>query len=113
MPPPPTTTPEQTENGIYVSGTQGEPHYFIAVSHPTSGTLSGMVTFVYQDGQTSPVFSFSGPAQDGVATVRPDNGGAPISVTYNTSQLQLGECNQYLQYVQSLAECTFTYQPQS
>lgn len=110
--PPTTSPPPQPQDGLYVNGQPGNPYYFIAISHPTPGMLTGAVSFLAQDGQTSSVFTFTGPEQNGVATVRPDNGGAPISVTYGPSGLQLGECTQYLEFVQSLSECSFNYSPQ-
>jgi hypothetical protein len=75
------------------------------------GTISGSVSFLYQDGQTSPVFSFSGPTNSGTATLTPSSGGSPISITYSKKQMQLGECTGYLKFASSLAQCTFSYSP--
>jgi hypothetical protein len=79
---------------------------------PSAGTVSGNVSFLAQDGQTSPVFGFTGSEQSGVATVQRDNGGGPISFTAGAQDFQLGGCDQYLQWVESLNESTFRYAPE-
>lgn len=97
------------------------PHYFLTVSGSSDGTFTGSVDFLYQDGQTSVVFTFDGTGQNGAATLRPTSipqvgeasqnpatVPAVISATYENGSVTLGECNSYLSSVQSLSQCTFT-----
>ncbi|MHB1582717.1 MAG: PASTA domain-containing protein [Acidimicrobiales bacterium] len=113
-------------NGIYVDGSQGTPHYFISLTNTTGGGLSGSVDFLYQDGQTSVVFTFEGTTQNAVATLHPtnipQNGGSAsqnpatvpsaISATLGPASISLGECTSYLHFTQSLAQCGFAYSSQ-
>ena len=112
----------QLKNGIYVNGEQGTPHYFISLAS-SGDNLSGSVDFLYQDGQTSVVFTFSGTLQNAVATLHPidipQNSGSAsqeassvpsaISATVGENSIALGECPAYLHFVQSMAQCQFTY----
>ncbi len=121
--PPPTVT-NPLASGTYVNGSPGTPHYFLVVSSSPGGDLTGSVDFLYQDGQTSVVFTFQGSGQNGAATLRPttvpQNGSASqnpstvpavISATYGQGSVDLGECTSYLHFVQSMAQCTFTRSP--
>jgi hypothetical protein len=114
-PPVSATTPQQIAtvlpSGIYLDGGSGTPHYYVALTSQPNGSISGAISFLYQDGQTSPVFSFSGPTNSGTATLTPSTGGNPISLTYSANQMQFGECTQYLKFATSLAQCTFTLSP--
>jgi hypothetical protein len=108
-----TTSSVATElrSGIYLDGGPGTPHYYVALTSRTDGTIRGAVSFLAQDGQTSAVFSFSGPATSGTGTLNRSTGGSPISLTYAPNQMQFGECTQYLRFATSLAQCTFTFSP--
>jgi len=115
----PTTTPSsvvsELPSGIYLDGGSGTPHYYVSLTTRSDGAISGSLSYLYQDGQTSAVFSFSGSANFGTATLTRSAGGGPISgpisVTYSAKQVQFGECTQYLKFAESLAQCTFTYSP--
>jgi len=98
-------------SGIYLDGGSGTPHYYVSLTTQSDGTISGSLSYLYQDGQTSAVFSFSGSANSGTAALTPSSGGGPISLTYSAKQMQFGECTQYLKFAQSMAQCTFTYSP--
>lgn len=107
-----TTTPlvvSSLPSGVYANGVDGTPHYFMSLTTQPDGTLSGSVSFLYQDGQTKVVFTFAGTSQADTATLTPGDGGAPMSMTFGPKTLQLGECSTYLQFVQSLSQCTFNY----
>jgi hypothetical protein len=113
---PPSTSPTsqvatELPSGIYLDGGSGTPHYYVSLKVEPDGTLSGALSYLYQDGQTSPVFSFSGPTNSGTATLTRSTGGSPISLTYSANQMQFGECTQYLKFATSLAQCTFTFSP--
>lgn len=119
------SAPQPVPTGIYVDGSQGTPHYFISLVNGTAGQLTGSVDFLYQDGQTSVVFTFDGTANNGTATLHPtavpqgagSASQAPASVpsailaTLGQDSLSLGECTSYLRFTRSLAECTFSYSP--
>lgn len=112
-------------SGIYVDGPTSRPHFFVVLSALSGGRVRGAVDYVYQDGQTSVVFTFRGTSQalganasSGELTLEPvittANSSqlqkAPLpalSVTYGPRQLELGECSLYLR-VTSLAACTFS-----
>jgi hypothetical protein len=109
-------------SGTYSDGPQGTPHYFVVMTTAAAGTLSGSLQFLYQDGQTSAVFTFSGTWQSGTATLDPQsipqNGSASqnpstvpsaISITYDQTGLQLGECLQYMHFANSMSDCSFAY----
>jgi hypothetical protein len=97
-------------SGIYVNGPQGTPHYFIALTDNADGTFRGTVSLLAQDGQTSAVFTFTATNQSGIATLTTSSGRI-ITGPYGAKALTLGECTAYLQFVQSLADCTFTFAP--
>jgi serine/threonine protein kinase len=96
-------------SGTYANGSEGTPHYFVSITTNPDNTVDGTVTFLAQDGQTSVTFTFTGKAVGDAVTLTPSTGGTPISMTYGDKQFQLGECPTYLQFVQSLSECTFQY----
>jgi beta-lactam-binding protein with PASTA domain len=98
-------------SGIYLDGGSGTPHYYVSLTTEPDGTITGSLSYLYQDGQTAAVFTFSGPANSGTATLTPSSGGSPISLTYSAKKMQFGECTQYLRFAQSLAQCTFTFSP--
>jgi hypothetical protein len=107
---PPTTTHApvaDVTSGIYVNGGQGTPHYYASVTAGPGGTVDGLVGFLYQDGQTKTVFTFTGTAQGGVMDVTASPAEPGLSITYGPDSLQLGACTSYLQFATSLAECTF------
>jgi hypothetical protein len=110
--------------GIYVSGSLDQPHYFVTL-HEQGDQVHGALGFVYQDGQTSVVFTFTGTGaplgkypERGVMVVAttPVTGTTPnvlsskipssISVFYDSTSLAFGECADYLD-VPSLARCVF------
>jgi hypothetical protein len=115
--------PPALPDGIYVDGGEGTPHYFISLKNGTGGGISGSVAFLYQDGQTSVVFTFDGTVQSGVATLHPisipQNGGSAsqnpatvpsvLSATLGSKSIALGECTSYLHFTESLAQCQFIF----
>ena len=96
-------------SGIYVDGPPGTPHYFISLSSASSGTISGALDFVFQDGQTSVIFTFTGTAQSGIATIFDKADNTYISAALGPKSLDLGDCTQFLNYATSLADCEFSY----
>lgn len=110
-------------SGIYVNGPSGTPHYFVSLTDGSAGQVSGSVDFLYQDGQTGVAFSVTGNVHNGVMTLYPANVQTPpggtaslarnvpsvISATVDRDAFDLGECSSYLSFVQSLADCAFTY----
>lgn len=106
--------------GVYVNGAAGSPHYYISMKEGARGRVKGTVNYEYQDGQTQAVLSFTGTAQDGVATLKPTlvtqgSGSATgtavpslISMTYDQGGIGLGECTSYLHLAPSESACSFT-----
>lgn len=120
------TTPSSGPTaGIYMSGALGQPHYYVAVTNDGTDLVRGALGYVYQDGQTSVVFTFRGTSSSlnrtkvgGVMIVTTSvvakrsplltsSVPATISVTYGSTSLDVGECGDYLE-VTSLAGCHFT-----
>jgi hypothetical protein len=125
--PPATVAPvvNPLDSGTYANGGQGTPHYYVSVTGTSAGRLIGSVNFLYQDGQSSVVFTFDGTSENGSATLQPtgipQNGSASqnpasvpaaISATYGQGAVDLGECTSYLHFVQAMAQCSFTLSPQ-
>lgn len=125
---PTTTVPLSSpvaQTGIYVDGGQGTPHYLLALNNGSNGNVSGSVDFLYQDGQTSVVFTFVGtlsgagtlatltpvsvPQNNGSASQTPGSIPSQISATLSQGNINLGECTVYLHFVQSEAACGFTF----
>lgn len=118
------TTSAGTSNseltGVFANGDSGTPHYYVSLREGNKGKVKGTVNYAYQDGQTQVVLSFTGTAQDGVATLKPTvvtqgTGSATettapslISMTYGNNSVTLGECTSYLKLVPSEAGCTFS-----
>jgi hypothetical protein len=114
MPVSPTTAPSTTAGGVvpatgvYADGATGTPHYLLDVTAVSGSTMSGTLEFVFQDGRTQTVWTFTGTVHDGSATLTTSPGGKTISLTYTTSSIVLASCTAYLQYAQSDSQCTFT-----
>ena len=120
------TSYDQPRSGLYVNGPTDEPHYVLALDAHGQGRVSGSLDYVYQDGQTSVVFTFKGTSATsnssplvGLMTLQPilvpasDSTSSPappsaLSAVYGAKGLSLGECSAYLQ-VTSLAQCQFSY----
>lgn len=99
-------------NGIYVDGGSGTPHYFVELTTGANGLVNGALSYVYQDGQTSAVFSFNGTPGSGAGNLTTSSGDpAQVSFTYDLKTFQLGECGRYLTKATSNADCTFNYSP--
>jgi DNA-directed RNA polymerase specialized sigma24 family protein len=65
--PPPSVIP----TGVYSDGSRGYPYYFITLESQGGYQFSGAVNFLYQNGQTSVVFTFDGTANGGNVTLHP------------------------------------------
>ena len=105
--------------GVFANGDSGAPHYYVSVREGNKGKVKGTVNYAYQDGQTQVILSFTGTAQDGVATLKPTvvtgTGAATettvpslISMTYGNNSIGLGQCTTYLKLAQSEADCTLS-----
>lgn len=103
-------TAQALPSGIYTNGPSGTPHYFINLTTKADGTLSGSVTFLAQDGNTSVAFTFTGTSQSGVASLQ-TNTGQTISAPFANQQLTLGQCTNLLQFATSQADCNFNLSP--
>jgi hypothetical protein len=106
----PTTTTAASnvpQSGSYVNGSSDVPHYVLQLTANPNGSLSGTMTFIFQDGTSSEVFTFSGQTSGSSATLTPSTG-SPIQATFAQGQVQLENCTSYLQYATEATQCTFT-----
>jgi hypothetical protein len=106
----PTTTTAAANvpaSGSYVNGSSDVPHYVLQLTANPNGSLSGTMTFIFQDGTSSEVFTFTGQTSGSSATLTPSTG-SPINATFAQGQVQLADCTAYLQYATEATQCTFT-----
>ncbi len=97
--------------GDYLNASAAVPHYQIAIAPSAPGTLQGTLSFVYQDGKQSEVFTFSA-SPPSSATGAPFNldtsSGTSHTATITAGALQLPGCQAYLSYAVSASQCVFT-----
>ena len=109
--------PSDFKDGIYSDGPPGTSHYVATVVSTSGNELTGALEHVSADGQSSQTFSFTGPLQGSVSIVQPtsptSSASIPqaISLVLGETGLSFGECFSYLPYIESNAQCTFTYGP--
>lgn len=98
--------------GDYLNASGAVPHYQVAIAPSAPGTLQGTLTFVFQDGKQSQVFTFT--ASPGTSA-----GSAPFPLvtspgtTHATATITAGTftlpgCQSYLMYALSASQCAFT-----
>jgi hypothetical protein len=98
--------------GDYLDASGAVPHYLLAIAPSAPGTLQGTLTFVFQDGKQSQVFTFT--ASPGTSA-----GSAPFplvtspgtthaTATITAGTLTLPGCQSYLNYALSASQCAFT-----
>jgi hypothetical protein len=92
--------------GTYTDGPQGTPHYTLVLTTSSATSLAGSVNFIFQDGRTQTVFTFSGTPSTGNASLTTSSG-KTVSATYTSSSITLASCTTYLQYAANDSECTF------
>jgi len=125
--PPTTTTPISSvfTPGTYTDGSPGSAYYFLLINNSSNGDLAGSLNFLYQDGQTSVVFTFVGTVNGSVATLDPtsipqNNGSASqspgsvpsvISATATANTILLGECNGFMHFAGPASACIFNFSP--
>ena len=122
-----TTAMSGPVSGVYADGPSSVPHYFVTFLNRGNGDVRGAMNFLFQDGQTSVVFTFNGwiasldshstsgtltlsaagVKNSSVATQTSLATPSTISVVFGARQLDFGECSTYLT-VSSLSACTFT-----
>ncbi|MGH9090680.1 MAG: hypothetical protein ACRDZR_04745 [Acidimicrobiales bacterium] len=109
--------------GTYVAGRSGTPHYELVLADADPTSLGGSVVFVYQDGTTATVLTFTGTSAGQQATLhaaaaRQDTGrggqqaaAIPATITADLGQgiIDLTGCTGFLHYAHTPSDCTFTY----
>jgi hypothetical protein len=114
LPPTPVTTSlpatQDLPSGIYVDGRQGTPHYFITLTTKQDNTLTGTLSYLYQDGHNFQVFAFTATTQAGTATITVASQPA-LTATYGNRTLTLDACLSYLGLAQTATQCTFQFSP--
>lgn len=113
-------------SGVYLNGASDRPHFYLVLTNLGEGRVRGSVDFRYQDGQTTLVFTFGGTtealragATSGALTLTPEKIPSEsssqlvtplpsaLSATYDAGEVELGECDAYLE-VADLAACQFS-----
>lgn len=93
--------------GTYADGPQGTPHYTLVLTTSSATSLVGSVNFIFQDGRTETVFTFTGTPGAGHTSLTTSTG-KTVSASYTATSITLVSCNTYLQYAASDSECTFS-----
>lgn len=108
--------------GTYVAGSPGTPHYVVRVTSAAPDAVAGSVQFVYQDGRTVTVLTFTGTTAGPVATLRPTattrigNSGRQrtaslppsVTATLGRGSLVLQGCTGFLTFATTASDCAFT-----
>lgn len=107
----PASTPSTVGNlppvGTYADGPQGTPHYTLDLTSSSAAALAGSVNYVFQDGRTQTVFTFTGTPSTDHASLTTSTG-KTVSATYTSSSITLASCTTYLQYTTNDSQCTFS-----
>ena len=116
LPPTPVTTSapatQDLPSGVYVDGHQGTPHYFITLTTKPDNTLTGTLSYLYQDGHNFQVFAFTATTtQTGTATLTVGSQPEALSATFANQTLTLDACLSYLGLAQTSTQCTFQFSP--
>lgn len=93
--------------GAYADGSPGTPHYTLDLTTSSAISLAGSVNFLFQDGRTQTVFTFSGAPSAGHASLETSTG-KTVAATYTSGSITLASCTTYLQYATNDSECTFS-----
>lgn len=101
----------QPASGTYADGVTGTPHYVIDITTTSAGNVTGSLKFIFQDGTTTQVFTFTGTAQSGSITLTASGQYGKEHATYTPGMVALTGCTSYLQYVRSNQDCSFTLAP--
>ncbi len=102
----PTSTGPTVPVGSYANGSTSVPHYVLVVTTSTSSQFDGSVSFVYQDGRTSEVFSFAATPTTSAFPLRASNPTVHATADISGSTVTLPGCQAYLTY--SGGNCTFS-----
>lgn len=104
-----TTAVAGPQDGQYSDGAAGSPRYLISLQHIGSSSMTGSVTFVYQDGRTQVVATYTGHADQGgpLSMVLDDQ--RTLNGTYSARQLDFPACGAVLAWAIKAQQCTFAY----
>jgi hypothetical protein len=115
LPPTPVTTTlpatQDLPSGVYVDGPQGTPHYFITLTTNPDNTLTGTVSYLYQDGHNFQVFAFTATTQAGTATITVGSQPEALTATFGNRTVTLDDCLTFLGLADVSTQCTFTFSP--
>jgi hypothetical protein len=97
------------QDGQYSDGPEGSPRYLISLRHIGSSSMTGSVTFIYQDGRTQVVATYTGRAdQRGPLSMALDDQ-RTLTGTYSARQLDFPACGAVLAWAVKAQQCTFAY----
>lgn len=94
--------------GQYFNAPSGGPRYDLSVTSARGDQVSGQLSFIYQDGRTSPVFSFQGTVAANEPFLLHTSPAMTAYAVVSKGTVSLVDCNNYLQYASSSAACLFT-----
>jgi hypothetical protein len=107
------TTGYTLATGTYTDASSDDPRYIMQVVDGAGASFNGTMTFQYQDGRQSQVFTFTGTALTPSFSLRTTPAiSYSVEATVGDNQLILKNCRDYLPYVdEKLITCTFSLQP--
>lgn len=109
----PPTASQPLVGGFYVNGPEGTPHWFIQMDVGPHSAFRGTIAFEYQDGQTGLSQTFTGRAEAGLLTFTFSRSGVQTGsvglARPGPTTISLGECSDYLRFIASMGDCTFTH----
>lgn len=93
--------------GGYTDATTGVPHYLLTVTASSPSNFAGTVTFVYQDGKTSTVFTFDTTPASSAFPLHGTGPGSSATAAISGTTITLPNCQTYLTYARQPTSCTF------
>lgn len=111
-------TPVQTPTlgtGLYADGPQGTPHYYVLLRRGADLSVSGTLAYLYQDGTSGNLRTFTGPAeQAGAITITFNDGTLDLINDIGDGQaFEISGCLGYLSEAKTRPDCTFSVHPQA
>ena len=95
--------------GHYLDGPTSTPRYDFDITSVNGNQIAGQLSFIYQDGRTSGIFSFQGTVAPGQAFPLVTTPVMSVSATAVQGSVVLQNCTAYLQFASSSAMCQFTH----
>jgi hypothetical protein len=103
--------PSQTApgSGVYSNGSSGTPRYLISLRQQGHSAGEGTITFVYQDGRTQTVASYTALFSGNQTVQMLLSNGKSMVGTFEPHRFTLGNCETALQFIPVPSRCGFSY----